>query len=456
MFLRRIELTNVRSIDHLVLSFDQDGGGIRKWTLLLGENGCGKTSLLKSIALVTAGSQSLPELLARPDTWIRLGEKTCTIKADLVTARGEERQIALEWSREENIREIFGRNAEAMDRIDAALRHSYRNYFVIGYGATRRLGGNRSSGIARELFTQVRAQCVATLFSNDAVLNPVDTWAMDLDYRKSKVGLQAVRAALKDLLPGVTLARIDRKNRELLFDTQDGCLPLDQLSEGYQNMSAWCGDLLYRITEVYKDYRNPLSARGLLLIDEIDLHLHPIWQRALKDFLDQKLPHFQILATTHSPLTAQQAGEGELFFLKRVEVNGPARIEQYPGAPNTLMTHQLIMSPAFGLHTVDSKKVEEMKTEYRSLKERQSKTNGKKAGGEGKPMGEVEALSAHEESRLGSLKEELSDLPDWSIPSELEVRKTRLLEKIAQSREGDGRTAAEGKRKATRRRKDPK
>ncbi len=281
---------------------------------------------------------------------------------------------------------------------------------------------------------------------------------MDLDYRKSRVGFQAVRAALKDLLPGVTVARIDRKNRELLFDTQDGRLPLDQLSEGYQNMSAWCGDLLYRITEVYKDYKNPLSARGLLLIDEIDLHLHPVWQRALKDFLDQKLPHFQILATTHSPLTAQQAGEGELFFLKRVKENGPARIEQYPGAPNTLMTHQLIMSPAFGLHTVDSKKVEEMKTEYRSLKERQSKAKGKKkaAGAEREPTGEDEVLSAHEVGRLSSLKDELSDMPDWSIPSELEVRKTRLLEKITQSMEGDGRTAAESERKATRRRKGPR
>ena len=85
--------------------------------------------------------------------------------------------------------------------------------------------------------------------------------------------------ALKDLLPGSRLTRIDRDQRELIFATRDGELPLDQLSEGYQNMAAWCGDLLYRITEVYKDYKSPLSARGLLLIDEIDLHLHPVWQR---------------------------------------------------------------------------------------------------------------------------------------------------------------------------------
>ncbi len=316
MFLKRIKLTNIRSIEELDLSFTGADGDIRKWTLLLGENGCGKTSVLRSMALVVAGSRALPELLPRPETWIRLGAKECAIEAALVTAKGEERSIALRWKRGQHIRDIFGQNQEAMDQIDAALEHSNRNYFLIGYGATRRLAGSRSASPNREAFEHPRAQCVSTLFSNDAVLNPLDTWAMDLDYRRKEEGLDAVRTALKDLLPGVSLTRIDREQRELIFATQDGELPLDQLSEGYQNMAAWCGDLLYRITEVYKDYKSPLSARGLLLIDEIDLHLHPVWQRVLREFLNRKLPHFQIFATTHSPLTAQQAGEGELFFLQ--------------------------------------------------------------------------------------------------------------------------------------------
>ncbi len=332
MFLKRIRLTNIRSNQELDLSFTGADGDIRKWTLLLGENGCGKTSVLRSIALVVAGSRALPELLPRPETWIRLGSSECAIEATLETARGQERAIALRWSRGQHIRDIFDRNHDAMDQIDSALEHSNRNYFLIGYGATRRLAGGRSVSPSREPFEHPRARCVSTLFSNDAVLNPLDTWAMDLDYR-IKAGFASVRNALEDLLPGVSLARIDRRNRELIFATQDGELPLDQLSEGYQNMAAWCGDLLYRITEVYKDYKSPLSARGVLLIDEIDLHLHPVWQRVLRDFLNRKLPHFQILATTHSPLTAQQSGEGELFILRRNEQEGrEAVLEPYPGA----------------------------------------------------------------------------------------------------------------------------
>ena len=67
-------------------------------------------------------------------------------------------------------------------------------------------------------------------------------------------------------------------------------------------VAAWIGDLLYRITETFEDYRAPLEARGLLLVDEIGLHLHPSWQRQLLDYISRKLPNFQRVVTTHSPM----------------------------------------------------------------------------------------------------------------------------------------------------------
>ncbi|HEY0153095.1 MAG TPA: AAA family ATPase [Longimicrobium sp.] len=413
MFLKRIELHNVRSIEHLELSFDTEAGTPRKWTLVLGENGTGKSSVLRSIALIVAGSEALPELLVRPDSWIRLGADECSIEADLVTAEGEERHVALHWKRGENIRNLFERNRETLDSLDAALAHANRNYFAVGYGASRRLSGNRSPGSSRELFSDPRAQRVATLFSSDAVLNPLDTWAMGLDYRKEEEGMAIVRDTLARLLPGVTMSRIDRVRGELLFATPDGELPLDQLSDGYQNMAAWCGDLLYRITETYGDYKDPLRARGVLLVDEIDLHLHPVWQRVLKKFLDESLPNFQVLGTTHSPLTAQQTGERELYFLRREGGTGPARLEAYEGAANMLLTHQVLLSPAFGLTSINSKQVEDLKDEYRILK--------------AKEPGE---MPPPDRERLEVLRGELSDIPDWTRATEQDRRQTQLLEKV--------------------------
>lgn len=175
-------------------------------------------------------------------------------------------------------------------------------------------------------FRHPRARSVATLFSADAALNPLETWAMDLHYRRKAAGLRIVREALRDFLTEVTFKRIDARRRELVFRTPDGDMRLGVLSDGYQNAVAWCGDLLYRVTEAFDDYRSPLQARGLLLIDEVDLHLHPLWQRRLRSYLTDKLPNFQMVVTTHSALTAQQARSGELMVLKRGAGGAPAAV----------------------------------------------------------------------------------------------------------------------------------
>jgi predicted ATP-binding protein involved in virulence len=425
MFLKRLSLKNIRSIKQLDLSFDAPSIALkngnkrksktfsqtRKWTLILGENGTGKSSVLRSIALITAGSAALTELLADPNAWIRTGENECRIEADLITAEGEERNISLHWLRGQNIKEIFEFNKPTLDQLDRALEHADRNYFTIGYGASRRLASTRFSTQSIELFNQTRARNVATLFSFDAVLNSLENWAMDLHYRVGRGSLQIVRSAMNDLLPDVSFSSIDKENRTLLFETVDGLLPLNQLSDGYQSMAGWCGDLLFRITETYKDYKEPLKARGLLLIDELDLHLHPIWQRSLRQFLDVKMPNFQIIATTHSPLTAHEAGEDELYFLRRAGEEKSSVLNQYVGAPNKLFAHQLLMSPAFGLASINSKEIEDKRQEYRQLKRK-------------------ETLTTQEKRRFKNLSEEISEVPEWRRETPLEEKQLAVLEKI--------------------------
>lgn len=397
MFLKRLYLEDVRAIGALDLPFTDAGGAVRQWTLLLGQNGCGKSTVLRSIALLMAGSEALPELLVNPDSWVRLGAESARIAADLVTAQGEERHIELRIRRGSNVRDLFKENEEPLDRLDRALRHSTRNYLIIGYGVSRRLGDPNRLTSSSGVFTNPRAQSVATMFSNDAVLNPLETWAIGLDYEHGEAGVGVVRQTLNDLLPGVAFDRIDKKSRRLLFRTPDGELPLDQLSDGYQNAAAWCGDLLYRITTIFGDYRDPLAARGLLLIDEMDLHLHPTWKRRLVEFLTEKLPNFQIVATTHSALTVHQAGEGELFVLKRDGASGSSTLHPFPGNPSILMLHQLLASPIFELETVDSVPVENLRAEYESLSSRPRAS-----------------LSREEKRRLPEVKSRVASLPDWS------------------------------------------
>ena len=364
MFLKKIQLENFKCLSDIALSFEKNNATNRKWTLVLGQNGTGKSNVLKSIALILSGSDALGELIGIADSWIRFNEKSCTIKAIIETKEGEERLISLTLNRKDTLSKIISNNRESLQLIDDALEHAERNYFIVGYGANRRLSNGSFEGVERN--RNRRANCIKNLFDNNAPLNPLTSWVMDLDYRSGEQGLAIVKDALNDFLPDTHFHSVDKEKKQILFETVDGIIPLEQLSDGYQNMAAWIGDLLYRITETFRDYKKPLEARGVLLIDEIDLHLHPIWQRKLIDFIDEKLPNFQVIATTHSPLTAQQAGENELYALKRNE-NSIVEIVPFVGSPKSLLVNQLLMTPVFGLPSDESYAVEKAKLTYTNL-----------------------------------------------------------------------------------------
>lgn len=405
MFLKKIEIKNFRCLDNIKLSFDSEKS-IRKQTILLGENGTGKTNLLKAIALITAGSNALGELLGNPDDWIQYGKDFCEIKAKLITKKSEERSLSITIKRGDTLKDIIIRGQESLTEIDDAINNATRNYFVVAYGSSRRLGEERNG----KYFEDIRARNISTLFNRDSVLNPLESWAIDLDYREQKAGLEVVRETLNSFLPGITFKEIDKKKKQLLFNTKDGVIPLNYLSDGYQNMAAWIGDLLYRITSTFEDYKSPLTARGLLLVDEIDLHLHPKWQRILLDFISKNLPNFQLIATTHSPLTAQQSDKNELFYFQRNDEQ--IKLKNFKGNPKKLLVNQLLMTDVFGLETDESLEVEKTKEEYKNLKNKES-------------------LNKNEQKSLTLLTEKLQEIP-MNKRSNLSYKKKdiALLEEI--------------------------
>ncbi len=422
MFLSRITLTNVRSMASLAIDFgagtDAPAGMNRRWTLLLGENGCGKSTVLRAIGLLLAGSEALPELLGEADSWIRNGARSCRIAGTLVTAKGATREIALELHRGDGLRQVFERNAPSLDALDAAIRHTDRNYFVLGYGVSRRPPETsaRMSLPLDDAARSPRARALISLFSPDASLVSLPRWAMSLDYQRGEAALAPIRTALDQLMRGMNFSRIDKASGQLMFKTVDGEVPLNQLSDGYQNMAAWCGDLLYRITEAFPDRKDPLSTRGVLLIDELDLHLHPVWRRQLVDFLSALLPNFQFVATTHSALTAQQSGQGELFVIRREGAKHRPVLVPFVGEPRLMGVHQLLMSPMFGLESMDSVVVEQARDTARKLHTKTS-TLGK-------------SLTARERAQLQRSTEVLRAAPGWDAVPDYARQQTALIKEL--------------------------
>lgn len=370
MFLKSIHLKNVRGFTDHELSFedpDVNSGKLkpRKTTILLGDNGTGKSNLLKAIGLVTAGRNALPELLGDPESWIQVRKRSCEITAVIQNQAGQEHELHLAIKKGDELSDVLDRAKETTAALDDALEHTNRSYFTLAYGPSRRLNVNRERGSKSSLYRHVRAQNVGTLFNVEATLTPIESWAMDMDYRKNRGAMQVIKTVMSDFLAGVKFARIDKKQGRLMFKTSHGIVPMNQLSDGYQNVAAWIGDLLYRTTNTFDDYKSPLKTRGLLLIDEIDLHLHPHWQRQLLGFLSRKLPNFQVVATTHSPVTAQQAGENELHYLQ--QRGKTLSLHQFDAMPQSLLLHQLLMSDAFGIASDESEKMEKKKARFEKL-----------------------------------------------------------------------------------------
>ncbi|MBI5850194.1 MAG: ATP-binding protein [Planctomycetes bacterium] len=394
MFLRSAHLKNIRSLRDVSLPFVRNGDAARRWTLVLGENGSGKSTILRAIALALAGSEALPELLGDVDGWIANGEKKASIELGIATAEGEPRSIRLVLERGLGRTAVVKRNHANLDALDRALSYTQRSYLVAGYGVSRRLRSGTSPS-PQEAPGSPRTRAVASLFHAEAELQSLETWAMDLEYRRGEKGLALVRDAVGGILPGIEFAKVDREKRQLLFSTRDGMVPLARLSDGYQHVAAWMGDLLFRITETFDDYKNPLAARGLLLIDELELHLHPLAQRRLRAFLDLKLPNLQIVATTHSALTAQQAGEGDLFYLRRDGRREEPVLHAFRGDPQKLFAHQLLLSDAFGVTTLHSPAVQEQRDRYLALRDKARR-------------------SPAEVREFAALTDALRALPDWS------------------------------------------
>lgn len=425
MFLRKLELEDVRGFRRATLSLEDPQGETRPWTLLLGVNGVGKSTLLRAIAMATAGSDALTDLMGRPHEWVRNGAERAIIRAELRLESTHALNVEIEIRRNDTIRNILDRNRD-LQALDVHLpRHGL---YTLGYGVSRRASSEALRSRPRTGIVQPRACAVATLFSPFEELVSIESWAMDLDYRRGEGAIALIRHALQSILmPGVEFVDIDKERRELVFRTEDGDVPFSQLSDGFQSVVAWVGDLLFRLTDTFGIEDRPLEAPGLLLLDELELHLHPRWQRRLVDYLRQLLPNFQFVATTHSPLAAQQAAEGELFAIER-DTDGP-RIVSFAGEPRKLFIHQLLADPMFGV-PMSSTFVEDARARLHALEATHGTSTAKRLVSLFESPEEVAEIR-----EIERLRTELDSVPEWTRsrePAAFSGLLSRLEERLAE------------------------
>ncbi len=343
MYLRQVEIRNIKCFAELNLDFtgNQGKSSVKRWTAFLGENGTGKSTLLQAIGAVLAGPNAIRHLLPFPETWVRIGAKYGEIKAEIFP--NEEDQLIQDMAKHSSYTARYTvYDSESLnypgihfDLHPSGSSESYdilgqipyvektQGWLTCGYGPFRRLsGGNETS--KKIIDTGRKSARLVTLFYESAALANIEDWLKEL-YNTARDGdvhnrqrLELVKHAfMEKLLPFPAELLVDARQARLKIIGQEP-ISFNELSDGYRSVLALGVDLIRWLTEAFPDADDPMACPGIVLIDELDAHLHPKWQRQIGFWLLDKFPGLQFIVATHSPFLAQVASEqGGNILLER-------------------------------------------------------------------------------------------------------------------------------------------
>ncbi|HLK56617.1 MAG TPA: AAA family ATPase [Chthonomonadaceae bacterium] len=340
MYLKRITLKNIRGIRELVWEAPADQ--LPGWHVILGDNGSGKSAFLFSTALALVGPREARMLPFEWKYWLHRGEKTAQVSLELIrdnqydeilNSEDAEKStlsaaIKIEAPTDRQQVEILKASTKTKSDPDNHLWNGFSGWFSAGYGPYRRFYG--SSETAR-LFSFPRLGSHLTLFEEGVNLITGVDWLIDLRFKQledknSPAGklLDAIKNFINqtDFLPyGVQMGEVTSD----LVEFQEGngySVAIEELSDGYRAILSLTLELFRQLSLAYGadkvfDQNDPtkVAVPGVVLIDEIDAHLHPTWQQQVGVWFRTHFPQMQFLVATHSPLVCQAATVGSVYRL---------------------------------------------------------------------------------------------------------------------------------------------
>ena len=405
MYIDKVILKNIRGFENLEFQLGRGDGRYAGWTVFTGDNGAGKSTLLKAIAVALIGRDVARSLQPSFHRWIREG------------AGQQEAKIELMILPEKGVDEFSGQGNTAYKKFPASviLKNGSKDtavelpastgskttlvqrglwapaspgWFSCGYGPFRRVFG--ASQEATRLMVSPTTERFVTMFQEAASLFEVDQWLRNLSHKKlegrspeSGEQLNLLLEILRDdLMPNqITVDRVDSDG--LWLKDRNGLqLAWGEMSDGYRAALALLADILRHLIAAYgihglaergQDGKLKIVRSGVVMIDEIDAHLHPEWQREIGFWLKRHFPNIQFLVTTHSPIICQAADENGLFVLPEPGSGDRPRAlttDEYKiviaSRPDTIL-----LTPAFGLQNTRSPRAVEGRAEYAKLMAKQ-------------------------------------------------------------------------------------
>ncbi|GAA3442183.1 AAA family ATPase [Planomonospora venezuelensis] len=349
MYVANLQISGVRGFSgsrQVDLDFTRPDGSFAGWTVLAGRNGSGKTTLLQAIALAVSGPRNPIGSFA--DLW--LGATAEPVDAgirvkltydladdaadDLFTYAGYPDPIwsTLQWGQD-------GLPSWPQDdtRLYTLWSPKSRGWFLAGYGPFRRLSNPEIGRPGTGRWTH--HQTSRTLFNEDEPLVEGVSWLVEqhlyrLEKRPKAIALldSVLRLLADGLLPdGLRIRHVDSDGLWVQRGSKE--VPLRQMSDGYRTVTALVLDIVRQLHGAYgsleieeRDDVPTLPYPGVVLIDEVDAHLHVSWQQKIGEWLKTHFPKIQFIVTTHSPYICQSASPGGLIRLPGPDEQAPPAV----------------------------------------------------------------------------------------------------------------------------------
>lgn len=403
--LRRVKITNFRALRKVDLTFGEPSARRTPWLMLLGENATGKSTVLQAIALTLAGADEAQKHV-RPYQLPSAG----TVQGSV--------QIWF-WDQDAPAELHFGRGSDRFDGTRGA------SAIVLGYGALRYAERRRRTFDSAPSFSQIEP-----LMGPIARIRYPGRWLLDLSeaqFETAARALQSVLPSTKDsgrqiqALPSgddvVMRAIMGRSGSRIYFDDGHHRANIAQLSAGYQTIVGMCGDIMRLLFERWDMLS---SAIAIVLIDELDAHLHPRWAMRIVYALREAFPQVQFVASTHDPLALRGLRNGEVALLRRNDDDEIVADQHLPPLEG-MQVDQILTSRVFGLDSTVDPETETLLDEYYHLRSlppdppREARIVEIRAR-----VGDREALGRSESERLmlqaaAEFVRETSDSPDARV-----------------------------------------
>ncbi len=323
-YIERVRLDNIGPLQSVDWKLQPEPG----WNVMIGNNGAGKTTFLRLLSYALVGSSTHVHETGKDEADKILFDMPRLLRKD-GSSSFQFLQHADPASPTANIPSLEVEYAEEKLHLSYAVRQDLRDMFHAGFGPFRRFTGGDES-YEKEMLPFPRAFRHLSLFTERIAFTESVKWLKDLDYKalenaSERPLLDAVKRFVNSghLFPsGVRLEKIT-SNDITFLDGNGFFVRLEELSDGFRSVLSLSLELLRQMASHYdrEALFDPVSgcviAPGIVLIDEVDVHLHPTWQREIGVRLRKLFPKIQFIVTTHSALVCQGAadGHGSIFRL---------------------------------------------------------------------------------------------------------------------------------------------